>query len=486
MEKFLHRLMALQPIQREKFLKGIAAGFWGKEPNKKIDISRLLMEWLKLVREKKWEIEAWPTHFEEFILRSPIGKISKGAINNLFIPLNQALDEALPILVHLLPKPEAITTIQQATYWLVMGEVARADALQPLARHKIVFTEEEIEAWYHFHRAYHNHLVLTGQSIKRRAELKAHFEQIHICADSLHTLRSLRLHCATLQIDNAPNPNFTWQPPDQVTLSKLIGERTIGAFQDCLTILAQPIDANTEATWLRVWGTIEDSKFPKDTHEFRELACCLLNVAIIQFNRGIARSAWMEHCLNLFDLAFEHKALYENGFLPAQHLINFCRMAIQADEPIRVKNAIARFSNDLSSTDLNNGEDKYCSAMFHFAMKDYSTAMRAINQYHPTEKRKLARYVLKTKIMVAANDDGLDANLEAFKQWLRGNKNSPSEYIYNAENERLKLVKRLVSIDTWNKNLQRRLWKDILNAVVDSEWLQAMFIQRFGKAPEIE
>jgi hypothetical protein len=482
MHKFLQRFMRLAPPQRDQFLAGIEAKFWGNAAIRKHKLPQLIRPWLQSTKAQELPHLNGVHYFEKILQTTEMARVPSGSLRNIFYRLNQQLDFALPLIMQLPPLAPHPSKAQIATHWLRLGEPGLAEAIFADSPAPELFTVSQLEDRYELHLAYYNHVIHHGLTTKKHSTYFYHFHKLRDFHTAHTLLMEIRVLCSAANMIPESRRQDVWKGQSLEDLRHLPAANIILAFQACRAMTIDPEQSDLQSRWLLTKKILADPAFPKDSHEFRELTRYLLNIVTIKINQGDASIFWNNQGLELLQDAFAHGSLLEKGTLPAQHLVNYCRMAIVVGETATAQAALATLESFLSPADKAQGELEFCQATLHYAEQRYDEAWKAIGRFYPTGKRKLAYFVLRIKIAMEVKRAELESNLDAFINWLNEPKNKKLlGQRYAAEWERLKVIKRIVTLQYGSQNLKNRLWRDIGKVRIDRKWLKSMYILYLGQ-----
>lgn len=482
MKKFLYRFLLLPDELRSKFLAGLLAGFWGKCSRNDQKLVAVINSWLARIGDIDSGEERLMEEFELICASSELNTIPKGSLNNIFSRFNKLLDTALPFLANIESFGNRDNHLRIAVEWLKLGNSRLVNEILAKNHPKVLYTTEELEDWLYFHLEVYNHIIHKGKANLKNDSLSYHFEQIRKIERSLAQLREIRLLCSASNSVDAAKKIFEKYPG--ITKENIPATETIVAFQACYQMICGQDSNLTKQLWIQTNGFVFSRHFPQNSSEFRELTRYLLNIGMVMINSGLDTKFWNTECFELLDVSFQQDVLVENGSLPAQHLVNYCRIASVIGKVDFARNQLDFLRGKLSLEDQTNGEPAFCESFFHYSNKKYEEAWNALSLFHPTEKRKLAYFTLRLKIAMEANRDELLSTIESFTKWINEGRHKKHSIRISNEIARLKLAKRIATLRSSSKKRKDNLWEDISKSAIDREWLQEMFVLRLGLPSE--
>lgn len=471
MEKFFRRLGSLDTGQIIRFVKGLELELWGTHTTISMLTSHALhaqlslltdqrpSEWVNMVRlEWRKEVDA-DTQFAA----------TRKQLLNAFSHLNRMFERFLTTLPHPDQMDPQWTAWKVATALLDRGE--RGVAPPPADR--MPWTEDEIEARLHFHRAAYNALVRERQGTPDQQAWRDQLTAIAQHNDWLHHLRLLRIQCA------ATNEGFNLSHPSPLPGPfDAAAPPVITLYQLCLRMSTTPGLVAVQQDWEVVFDALQQHDAPTQVTEHRELMRLLFNISIRSLNLGPDKSGWQTRLMRLFECAFAYGTLLESGQLPVQHMINYCKLCQTPAQVAKAHGLLAEFARDLAA----GGRDdiRICQAILHYAAGDFPAGLKALDQYHPPPHLRPTDYMLRIKMLAPLEDDDFFRTLDTYQKWLRTHRGTLSKAHWEKEWQRVKLIQRLFRVHKGSKAALRKLHAEIRLSQEDQAWLLERFRERFG------
>jgi hypothetical protein len=216
------------------------------------------------------------------------------------------------------------------------------------------------------------------------------------------------------------------------------------------------------------------SLFPDS--ELRDILLHALNYCIGKINSGV--DSYLKESLDLYKNGLETKVLIENGTLTMFTFLNIIRIALKLDQFEWTKNFIDHYQSYLDSKNRKHIVD-YSMAKWHFEQGTYDKAMSLLiyADFDDILLHLSAKSMLLKIYYEKEEEDALDSLLESMRIYIH--RKQVMGYHQSNYLNLIKLTKKLLHINTFDKNQTEKLKKEIeaTTPLTEKEWLLSQLKQ---------
>ncbi len=237
-------------------------------------------------------------------------------------------------------------------------------------------------------------------------------------------------------------------------------------------VLLTLVAPDQEEHYQRLLGTLEDGNDLFGQEEMGQLYAFALNYCVKKLNEG--REDYLQKLFELYQRLLERRVIFDGNYILQQHFKNIVTTAIRLGEYAWTEAFLADYIRFVPPQDRTNSRT-YNQAALHFAQRQYSAALRLLQQveftdvyYHVDSKALL----LKTYYELAEWEPLLSL-VEAFDIYLRRNR-MISPYQQKVYRNFLKIAKKLVRkrLGSRKKVAEIKAEMEGVKEIADLGWLR--------------